>query len=246
MKKKQCLVQLLGQVPFQQAWDYQNALADQIAKGERSDTLLLLEHPHTFTFGRQGNQKHLLWTDEELRAKGVDVLWVDRGGDITYHGPGQLVGYPLFRLGKLSDQGTHLPRADYLGYIRKLEAVLIDTLRQFGIIGMQLQGKTGVWVQAGDETGQRKIASIGIKVDARGISRHGFALNVNPDMGYWQGIVPCGLSDDTMISMAELSNHSTQVDDLHRTLICSFGDVFSLQMKIEEEVIPEVDASRYN
>jgi lipoate-protein ligase B len=183
----------------------QDAYALEIAAGKRSPTLLLLEHPHVYTFGRKGNAENLLWDEGLLKEKGIATHWVDRGGDITYHGPGQLVGYPLLPLGKISAD-EKIPKADYVGYIRKIENMLIATLMRFGIAAGQRAGKTGVWVQADvhsrcvrckpeDKKQPAKIAAIGVKVDANGVSRHGFALNVNPDMEYWEGIIPCGINE---------------------------------------------------
>src|SRR4030066_597859 len=173
-----CQVRCLGIIPYQQAWDLQVQLAGKIANGEIPPTLLLLEHPHTFTFGRRGQAANLLWSEAELKQRGIEVFWVDRGGDVTYHGPGQLVGYPLIPLninGLIEPQKSSVgafPRADYLGYLRKLETVLILALNQFGVKAVRLNNLTGVWVNGS------KIAAIGVKVDSHGITRHGFSLNV--------------------------------------------------------------------
>jgi lipoyl(octanoyl) transferase len=192
-----CIVHCLGEVPYHTAWEMQGKLAGEIAAGQRPPALLLLEHPHTFTFGRRGKSEHLLWDEAELEKRGVSTYWVDRGGDITYHGPGQLVGYPLLPLGNQgliakNEDKPRIPQADYVGYVRRLEHVLTAVLKTFGIAGKQLNGLSGVWTE--NRSGSlSKIAAIGVKVDARGISRHGFALNVNPDMSYWNGIIGCGL-----------------------------------------------------
>jgi lipoyl(octanoyl) transferase len=230
MYKKKCIVKHLGRVPYQQAWDLQNVLAEKIAAGEHPQTLLLLEHPHTYTLGRRGDAENLLWTKEKLEAKGVDVLWVDRGGDITYHGPGQLVGYPLLRLASIGWQGNRLPQADYVGYIRQLEEVIIQTLAAFEVEGFRMAGKTGVWVNPKRGVDPEKIASIGVKVDAGGVSRHGFALNVHPDMSYWEGIVPCGLADVTMTSMADRVSGYVFMEEVLEILAGCFGQVFKMQM----------------
>ena len=151
--------QWLGQVPYEEAWALQNELASRVASGQAPPTLLLLEHPPTYTFGRRGNAENLLWDESELERKGIEVHWVDRGGDITYHGPGQLVGYPILPL-SIDGLGTNpdedavhvdsprIPQADFTGYLRKLESVLIQTLAGYGIVGGQIPGLTGVWVQA--------------------------------------------------------------------------------------------------
>ena len=203
----------LGLIDYEAAWRLQDQYAAEIAAGTRPPTLLLLEHPHVYTFGRKGNADNLLWDETQLKEKGISTYWVDRGGDVTYHGPGQLVGYPLIPLGKLN-QENRLPDIDYVGYVRKLEDMLIRVLMGYGMGAGQIPGKTGVWIQADaysrcprckpeDQQKPAKIAAIGVKVDASGITRHGFALNVNPDMSYWDGIIPCGLTEP-VVSLADL------------------------------------------
>ncbi len=236
----------VGLVEYAQAWELQERLAAQIARGEAPPTLLLLEHPHVYTFGRRGQAEHLLWDEAELQRRGIQVFWVDRGGDVTYHGPGQLVGYPLLPLGTVDAQ-ARLPRADYVGYVRKLEQVLIRALDCFGIAAEQVPGLTGVWVPAEvwsrcprclpkDRQRPAKIAAIGVKVDVNGISRHGFALNVAPDMAYWQGIVACGLAEYSVVSMAELLPSSPSMEEVKAQVIRAFQEVFevkSLEMTSE-------------
>mgnify|MGYP006306097597 CR=1 FL=1 len=233
--KKICAVKKLGLIPYQQAWDLQNALADKIAAGQHPETLLLLEHPHTYTLGRRGKAENLLWSKQQLDVKGVKVVWVDRGGDITYHGPGQLVGYPLLRLAPIGWQGDRLPQVDYVGYMRKLESVLIETLEAFDISGFRVEGKTGVWVKLEGDVGPKKIASIGIKVDSRGISRHGFALNVDPDMSYWEGIVPCGLDGVAMVSMKDLLRKDVNLKVVEKEIVDRFESVFERVMILKED-----------
>jgi len=222
-------VRSLGMMPYQQAWDLQIQLADQIAAGTIPSTLLLLEHPHTITFGRSSKPSNLLWDEAELEQHGVQVFWVDRGGDVTYHGPGQLIGYPLIKLNTASlvnsdkDMGGVIPKADYTGYLRRLEQVLIDSLEHFGIRGERLKDLTGVWV------GRSKIAAIGVKVDARGITRHGFALNVAPDMRYWDGIIGCGLQGYTTTSMAEILRSAPPFEEVIRAVVNSFEGVFKVK-----------------
>ena len=206
-----CEVRDLGLIDYDRAWDLQDKFAAEIAAGGRAPTLLLLEHPHVYTFGRKGHSGNLLWDDQQLKERGLSVRWVDRGGDVTYHGPGQLVGYPLIPLGvpltepldrdvaghpngrREGNEKARIPEADYIGYVRKLEQMLIVALARLGLATGQVPGMTGVWVQAdifsrcprckpGERNKPAKIAAIGVKVDVHGISRHGFALNVNPDM----------------------------------------------------------------
>jgi lipoate-protein ligase B len=214
-------------------------MAGEIAGGVRPPTLLLLEHSHTYTFGRRGNAENLLWDEDELARRGVSVHWVDRGGDVTYHGPGQLVGYPLLPLAPIGWRAapgranSHLPQADYVDYLRQLEATLIAALATLGIVAQRLEGITGVWVQPPTPSPAAKIAAIGVKVDARGITRHGFALNVNPDMTYWQGIIGCGLKDHPTISLAELLDPAPSMETVMDAITVAFGRIFEKQMVAE-------------
>lgn len=228
-----CQVHRLGMVDYEETWKQQEAWAEAIGRGERPATLLLLEHPPTYTFGRRGQAENLLWDEAELARRGIRVYWVDRGGDVTYHGPGQLVGYPLLPLSPLippaeSAPGSQrLPRADYIGYLRKLEEVLILTLHQIGLETTRLDGKTGVW----NSEGTAKIASIGVRVDGRGVTRHGFALNVAPEMEHWEGIVACGLEGVQMTSLAALIEPVPTIDQVIELLIPTFGTVFEYHMQ---------------
>lgn len=227
-----CEVRCLGLVAYQAAWDLQAELATQIANGELPPTLLLLEHPHTYTFGRRGQAANLLWDEKELNQRGVGVYWVDRGGDVTYHGPGQLVGYPLIPLktsGMVTSAQTDsfiLPQVDYVGYLRKLEEVLIMALHQFGVEAVRLKNLTGVWVNGS------KIAAIGVKVDVHGITRHGFALNVAPDMTYWNGIIGCGLAGYSVTSLANLLKDTPPMQQVIQAVISAFEDVFEVSCKL--------------
>lgn len=225
----------LGLIDYEVAWRLQDQYAAEIAAGTRPPTLLLLEHPHVYTFGRKGNADNLLWNETQLKGKGISTYWVDRGGDVTYHGPGQLVGYPLIPLGKLN-QENRLPDVDYVGYIRKLEDILIRVLMGYGMGAGQIPGKTGVWIQADaysrcsrckpeDKQKPAKIAAIGVKVDASGITRHGFALNVNPDMSYWDGIIPCGLSEP-VVSLADLIDPVPSMEEVKAKVGEAFRQIF--------------------
>ena len=237
----------LGLIDYETAWKLQDEYAEQIAEGTRPPTLLLLEHPHVYTFGRKGNADNLLWNEIQLKEKGISTHWVDRGGDVTYHGPGQLVGYPLIGLQRLptlqsrsreTSDSIHIPQADYVGYIRKLEEMLINVLMGYGIASGQIPGKTGVWIQAdvhsrcvncspADRQKPAKIAAIGVKVDVNGVTRHGFALNVNPDMGYWNGIIPCGLPEP-VVSLADLLEPAPTMGDVKERISQAFYKTFGL------------------
>jgi lipoate-protein ligase B len=234
-------VQDLGLIEYERAWKMQDEYAGEIAAGRRPPTLLLLEHPHVYTFGRKGHAENLLWGEEQLRQKGIEIHWVDRGGDVTYHGPGQLVGYPLLPLGRL-DERNRIPEADYVGYIRKLEKTLIVALARLGLAAGQRPGLTGVWIQADaysrcprckpqDRGKPAKIAAIGVKVDVHGISRHGFALNVHPEMDYFDGIIACGLADEPVVSLADLLPRPPDIKRVKDEVIAAFGEVFDCEMK---------------
>ena len=205
-------VRRLGLVPYPEAWALQNRLADARRAGLAPDTLILLEHPHTYTIGRSGTRDHVFLTEAELAARGITCLSVDRGGDVTYHGPGQLVGYPIFDLGPQPDVGR---------YLRTLEDCLIDTLADFGIAAGRLSGYTGVWIA------DRKIAAIGVKV-SQSVTTHGFALNVTTDLSLFTHILPCGIPDKGVTSMAvELgcAPAMTQVED---AVVAHFAERFVL------------------
>ena len=254
--KQICNVHWLGRVPYDRAWELQGALAAEIAAGERRATLLLLEHPHTYTFGRSGHAENMLWDEAELARRGITVHWVDRGGDVTYHGPGQLVGYPLLPLApgglKMSVEASsaHLPQADYVGYIRKLEITLIKALYTFGVKGEQIPGLTGVWVQPANRSRRgsesppqapEKIAAIGVKVDVKGVSRHGFALNVDPDMRYWKGVIGCGLKDHAVTRLSGLIRPVPSMEEVTQAVVAAFGEVFEYQM-----LVGRISASQFD
>lgn len=233
----------LGEVNYQSAWQLQDRLAVEVAQGTRPPVLLLLEHPHTYTFGRRGRAENLLWDEAELARRGVSVYHVDRGGDITYHGPGQLVGYPLLPLAQRGWTGERLPQADYVGYVRSLERMLISALARLGIAAGQREGLTGVWVAADVfsrclrcdprmKPQPAKIASIGVKVDVRGVSRHGFALNVHTDPVYWEGIVPCGLDQVQMVNLADLVDPAPSMLQVREAVQSAFEDEFHCRLRL--------------
>jgi lipoate-protein ligase B len=189
----------LGTMPYHEAWELQRRLAARIADGEAPETLLLLEHPHTYTIGRRGGREHLLASPFELEARGAALIESDRGGDITYHGPGQLVGYPLLDLRR---RGGDVHR-----YLRDLEETLIRTLAEYGLRGRREPALTGVWL------GEEKVAAIGVKV-SRGVTMHGFALNVNTDLSYFDLIVPCGIRNRGVTSLGKLLGEEVPLSDV--------------------------------
>ena len=232
----------LGQVAYQAAWQLQERLAGEIAAGQRRPTLLLVEHPHVYTIGRRGQERNVLWDEEQRRLNGVSLVHVDRGGDVTYHGPGQLVGYPLLPLAPRGWNGGHLPQADYVGYVRRLEETLILALARLGLVAGQRPGLSGVWVMA-DVMGRclrcdpalkpapGKIASLGVKVDVHGITRHGFALNLATDPAYWAGIVPCGLEQVRMVDLADLVQPAPTLEVVRLAIEAAFSEVFSVRLE---------------
>ena len=183
-----CLVVSLGMLDYQAAYDLQRRLHAQVVAGELPDLLLLLEHPHVYTLGRRGQQSHILASDEALTQLGVETHFTDRGGETTYHGPGQLVGYPIVNLRRWG--------GGVRKYVETLEQVLIGTLSEFGITAHSEGKPTGVWV------GDAKIAAIGVRV-SRSVTMHGFALNVCPDLSFFDHIVPCGMPGARVTSMAQ-------------------------------------------
>lgn len=223
-----CHLIQLGEIEYHAAWDVQRQLAAARAEGRISDVLLLLEHPHTYTLGRSGKLEHLLLDEQERAARGVQVVEVDRGGDITYHGPGQLVAYPILHLGKADPTGR-LPTGDYVGYLRRLEEVLIRTAGEFGIEARREEGYTGVWVDC--PAGPEKIAAIGVRVSAGGVSMHGTALNVTTDLSYFGGIIPCGIPDRPVTSMQRLLGDRTpQMEQVREAFARHFAAVLARRL----------------
>ncbi|MGB3399528.1 MAG: lipoyl(octanoyl) transferase LipB [Candidatus Deferrimicrobiaceae bacterium] len=196
----------LGCVEYRRALELQLSRVDCRARGETPDTLLLLTHPHVYTFGRTGQQANLLVAEEDLLREGISVERVARGGDVTYHGPGQLVGYPI----------VLLARPDVHRFVRSLESALIEALVVFGVPSRRIEGMTGVWV------GEKKIASIGVGVK-RWITYHGFALNVTTDLSYFGRIHPCGLKGREATSLAEVTGKVVPMDEVRERVAESCG-----------------------
>ncbi len=206
-----------GLVAYRDAWDLQRDLVDARREGAIEDHLLLLEHPAVYTLGRRTDRANVRWDADARAAHGIDLVEVDRGGDVTYHGPGQLVGYAIVRLASLRS---------VVGHVRALEEVLVRALQTFGVTSHRVEGLTGVWV--GDE----KIAAIGVRVASRGITSHGFALNVDPDLGDFAGIVPCGIADRGVCSMRGLGI-SASLDEVSDAVARAFGEVFGATLVAE-------------
>lgn len=211
----QCQFSWLGTVDYLVARGIQDSLVNRVHDGLSPNTLLLLEHPHVYTRGRLSRDDHLLSSEDELAGAGVPVYDTDRGGQITYHGPGQLIGYPIINLREWGGGPLH--------YVRTLEQVIVGTLADFGIAAHTEQGLTGVWTAAG------KIAAIGVKI-SRGITFHGFSINVNPDLSHYRHIIPCGISDRPVSSMAGLLSDEPALEDVHYSLVYHFGRAMGMGM----------------
>jgi len=212
---RRCEIHDLGRMEYGAAFDLQRGLVEKRKRGLIPDQLLIVEHPHVITLGRNGRPEHLLASEAVLRRAGVSFHPTDRGGDITYHGPGQVVGYPIVDLREW--------KRDVTAYVRAIEQVLIDTLAGFGITAGRVAGSTGVWV------GQCKLAAIGVHI-SRWVTSHGFALNLTTDLSYFQYIVPCGLSKP-VTSMAELGCRAGR-EEVVRTLARNFGGFFEYEMEM--------------
>lgn len=205
-------VRLLGEISYQEALDLQEELVAARRGGTIPDQLLLLEHPHVITLGSSSSQEHLLLSAPEREARGIQLFQAGRGGDVTYHGPGQLVGYPILDLKP--------DRKDLHRYLRDLEEVLIRALERFGIRGFREEGMTGVWVPGG------KVAAIGVRVSSGWITSHGFALNVDPELSYFSSIIPCGIRDKPVTSMAQVLGNPPRMDEVRNEVVREFRHVF--------------------
>ena len=213
--RQTCLFARLGLTDYLEAWELQKAIARRRGEDALPDSLVLLEHPHTYTLGRRGRRSDVLLDDEALMSLGVRVCNVDRGGEVTYHGPGQMVGYPVVDV---------RPMGGAVAYVRTLEALLIGTLRDFGLEARREYGLTGVWLR------DAKIAAIGVKI-SRGITTHGFALNVNPDLSYFEHIVPCGIQGMVVTSMEQAVGEAVPMEEVAQRLTHHFGALFNRTMK---------------
>jgi lipoyl(octanoyl) transferase len=189
----------------------QEHAVERLRSGEAPEQLLLLEHPHVFTLGRGADRSNILADPDQLESNSVEVHETGRGGDVTYHGPGQLVGYPIINLKP--------DRCDVHRYVRDIEEVLIRSIAEFGIEGTRISGLTGMWV------GNEKIGAIGVRI-ARWITSHGFALNVNTDLSYFRMIVPCGITDKGVTSLSRLLDRRVDMQEVARVVERHFGEVY--------------------
>jgi lipoyl(octanoyl) transferase len=211
-------VRWLGRVPYQDGLALQEDMVARRRAGEIPDQLLLLEHPHVVTLGTSSRKEHVLLSQDEMEKKGIELFEVGRGGDVTYHGPGQLVGYPILSLAP--------DRKDLHRYLRDLEGALISALAEFGIPARRQEGLTGVW------TSQGKVAAIGVRVSSGWITSHGFALNVDPGLSFFSSIVPCGIQDKAVTSMASILGRAITLEEVSPSVIGAFGEVFGREIVV--------------
>ncbi|GAC1703128.1 MAG: lipoyl(octanoyl) transferase LipB [Candidatus Acidiferrum sp.] len=215
-----CQVVELGLIGYDQACALQEELVAARKAGALSDVLLLCQHPHVITLGRNGKREHLLASEAVLRQKGVAFHATNRGGDITYHGPGQLVAYPILNLGAI--------RRDVGWYVRLLEEVMIRTSAEFGVAAQREVGKSGVWVSAASTS--EKLGALGVHL-SRWVTSHGLAYNVSTDLRYFDLIVPCGIAGRRATSLEKLLDRGIQLDEVAAHLICHFGEALGLELK---------------
>jgi lipoyl(octanoyl) transferase len=213
----------LGRVPYGEGLELQQRLVEARYDDRIGNTLVLLEHPPVLTLGRNASRANILASDQFLAYRGVEVHEINRGGDVTYHGPGQLVGYPIF------DLRSFTPRLGAVEYVRLMEEALIRACGDFGVSTKRVSGRTGVWTTAGGSIREKKIAAIGVHI-ARGITSHGFAFNVNPDLRDFDLIVPCGIADREVTSLEREADPPPAMEAVRNAVARQFGHVFDHQV----------------
>jgi lipoyl(octanoyl) transferase len=234
IKNNKVKFQNLGLIDYKEAWDYQEKIFDGIIQeklqnrerqeGEYSLTsnyLLFCQHPHVYTLGKSGDASNLLINKDELKKRGASFYHINRGGDITYHGPGQIVGYPIIDLDNFT--------TDIHKYLRYLEESIILTLNEFGIKGGRIPGLTGVWIDTENKSKARKICAIGVKT-SRWVTMHGFALNVNTDLDYFNYIVPCGIDDKAVTSISKELNRDVEISSVEEKIKQNIENVFEMEL----------------
>lgn len=230
---KQIIVKDLGHKDYKETWDYQESLFEEIVELKRKNRaentevptpnyFLFVEHPHVYTLGKSGHIENLLIDEAALAKKGASFYKINRGGDITYHGPGQIVGYPIIDLENFF--------TDIHKYLRLLEEVIIRTLADYGIKGERSEGETGVWLDVGTPFA-RKICAMGVRA-SRWVTMHGFALNVNTDLGYFDNIIPCGIRGKAVTSLnVELSKEKVDTEEVKKYILKHFEEIFGVTIK---------------
>ncbi|HSZ34620.1 MAG TPA: lipoyl(octanoyl) transferase LipB [Puia sp.] len=235
----------LGLMSYTQAWDYQEALLKKNVeiklkyhsaqqkqkKNSTTNYLLFVEHPPVYTLGKTGHEENILLGEKELNEKGILFVKTNRGGDITFHGPEQIVGYPILDLEKF---GTDIGK-----YLRNLEEIIIRTLAEYDIIGERSSGETGVWLEPGSQGRERKIAAFGVRC-SRWITMHGFAFNINTDLMYFEDIIPCGIKNKQVTSLARELGRNINLEEVKKKLKTHFEDVFEAELLDMQEVLNEI------
>ncbi len=225
-------VKYLGLVDYKKAWDYQESLFNNVVEAKQANReqkekrptpnyLLFCQHPHVYTLGKSGKDSNLLISQDFLKSKGASLYHINRGGDITYHGPGQIVSYPIL---DLDNFGLSIK-----SYIHKLEEVIIRSMARYGITATRLEGATGVWLDADNTANARKICAIGVRT-SHWVSMHGFALNVNTDLAYFDYIVPCGITGKAVTSMQKELGKEMNPDEVSNILLEEFEKVFGMEI----------------
>jgi len=214
-----CLITDLGLLSWSDAYALQERLVAARKAGALDDVLLFCEHPHVLTLGRNASQKNLLASERVLRQKGVELRETNRGGDITYHGPGQIVGYPILNLDRI--------RRDVHWYVRTLEEAMIRASADFGVTAFRIPGKTGIWVQPPGNLPEEKLAAIGVHI-SRWVTSHGFAYNVATDLRYFDLIIPCGIADRKATSLEKLLQRNVTLDEVKPRLAAHLAELFFL------------------
>ena len=234
IKNRKVIFQSLGKIDYKEAWDYQEKLFQELIaiklsnrdlpdyqQHETKNYLLFCEHPHVYTLGKSGKEEHLLLNDEGLKEKKATYYKINRGGDITYHGPGQLVGYPIIDLDNFF--------TDIHKYLRFLEEAIILTLQDYGIVGGRIQGMTGVWLDHIEKKNPRKICAIGVKT-SRWVTMHGFAFNVNANLDYFNNIVPCGISDKAVTSLDKELGKTMNMEEVLEKVKQHLASIFEFEL----------------
>lgn len=234
MKNKKIILRDIGKSSFSDAWEYQEDIFKKIIdqkiknrsnenKMETNNFLIITEHDPVYTIGKSGDISNLLLNDDEMKTQGIKFYKINRGGDITYHGPGQIMGYPIIDLDNFF--------TDINLYLRKLEEVIINTLKSYDLEGFTIKGETGVWVK--DNNGlSKKVCAFGIRA-SRWVTMHGFSFNVNPELNYFKNIIPCGITDKGVTSVSELKNRNIEMNEIKQILYKNFAESFSAKLVFE-------------
>jgi lipoyl(octanoyl) transferase len=232
---KKVLFEDIGASSYKEVWDYQEKLLHENVEHKRNgeyttNYLLFTEHAPVYTLGKNGNTMHVLVSEQQRKQKGIEYFHINRGGDITFHGPGQLVGYPIFDLDQF--------KTDLGWYLRSLEEVIILTMAEYGLQGDRSKGETGVWIESSIKGRERKICAMGIRC-SRWITMHGFAFNVNTDLSYFNYIVPCGIANKKVTSLEKELGHSVPMNEVKEKIKKNFERVFEVEINNKSLTIEE-------